>query len=484
MALQNPSNLYSGGQGVFDSRPVLMFQANLMAKKQAKEDALNKLYQDLPTSINSAGMQTKDLHILDGIKDQIGEYWKNNKQSIINPKDSRAQTEYQGLINQAHRVIQVSKNGGDKLKIAAEVLKDPKKAARTPKVVLDKIALAQLPVNDPNYRELEEDDFVFNAEPFDWAKQSKAFSGIKPNDESIEIITDPNTLTKTVKTKSAFDDEAKNNIYNISLSKYNSDPSVEAFVEEELSKPQNYAGLNEDFKKVYKRDIDVNEPAELYAAWSIKSLQGDRVKMKLNDDSKAKIDENFKNAKKMEGIRQGNRLQLLREGLSLREAFKDANEAETSADLDKLFKDKIDKSSPADAFNNQDGAVVDLPMSPVELKVFRKTIPIYNEDGSKKKDKSGKDITEIVDPENISYDKKTGNFRLVGKGYGEVITLPEMKTSYLNNIYSTKSKQNQLPQGSTPIKIKSSSSGSKSVNITTHPNAPKSSSSQKTKISW
>lgn len=232
MALQNPSNLYSGGQGVFDSRPVLMFQANLMAKKQAKEDALNKLYQDLPTSINSAGMQTKDLHILDGIKDQIGEYWKNNKQSIINPKDSRAQTEYQGLINQAHRVIQVSKNGGDKLKIAAEVLKDPKKAARTPKVVLDKIALAQLPVNDPNYRELEEDDFVFNAEPYDETKVFKKYFGdIKMSDSETKVTIDPITKTRKVTTTSGLTDDDKGVIYNRAKTLYDTDPSVEEYVE-------------------------------------------------------------------------------------------------------------------------------------------------------------------------------------------------------------------------------------------------------------
>jgi hypothetical protein len=288
MALQNPSNLYSGGQGVFDSRPVLMFQANLMAKKQAKEDALNKLYQDLPTSINSAGMQTKDLHILDGIKDQIGEYWKNNKQSIINPKDSRAQTEYQGLINQAHRVIQVSKNGGDKLKIAAEVLKDPKKAARTPKVVLDKIALAQLPVNDPNYRELEEDDFVFNAEPYDETKVFKKYFGdIKMSDSETKVTIDPITKTRKVTTTSGLTDDDKGVIYNRAKTLYDTDPSVEEYVEKTLSNPIKFNELNTIFKEAYKKDINPNDPAELYAASMIGKFQTERTNMKVGTNPEA-----------------------------------------------------------------------------------------------------------------------------------------------------------------------------------------------------
>jgi len=285
MAIHNPSNLYSGGQGVFDSRPSLMFQANLYNQKKAKEEAIGKYLQELPSKINSAGLQTKDLPEFDNIMREISDYWKNNKQDIINPKNSMAQTEYMGLIEKQKRHILKSKNGFEALKPFVTISQDPKKAARIPNVTLQKLALAELPVNDSDYREFQPSDMEFNNEPYDETKVFKKYFGdIKMSDSGTKIEIDPNTKTRKVTTTSGLTDNDKEAIYNRAVTLYDTNPSVSDYVEETLSNPVRFNELNNEFKKQYKRDINPSNPAELYAASIIGKFQTERNKIKIGTD--------------------------------------------------------------------------------------------------------------------------------------------------------------------------------------------------------
>lgn len=480
MALHNPSNLYSGGQGIFDSRPSLMFQANLFNQKKAKEEAVSKYLEELPSKINSAGLQTKDLPEFDNIMGQISDYWKNNKQDIINPKNSIAQSEYSGLIEKAKRHILKSKNGLAALEPFINTAKDPKKISRLPNSVLQNVSLAELPVNDPNYREFQASDMEFNNEPFDWAKQSKAFTNIKPNDSGIEIVTDPKTLTKTVITKSSFDDAAKSNIYNIAASKYHSDPSVVDFVQDELSKPQNYNNLNTDFKKQYGRDIDINKPEELYAAYAIGSLQGDKVKMKVSDDSNAKIDKNFSNAKTMEGIRQANRKELASIQSSLRRSSSLEKQQDALNNLEQYFNNQIANGQKISPFIGQMFGIDSkdyllLPMTNEDLENFETTTTSTNEKGNS--------VTVKIRPKKVLYNTKTEEYMPIGDGFtGQKFKRDGMRIAYVNHSANTVPKINILAGsgvkgGQTKETQKSSSSSSKKE----RPNLQK---TNKTKISW
>lgn len=62
MAIHNDPRMYSGGSVVFNSQPEINLYANLMAKKQAKQDAMDQYYQNLHKSINPAGMRTADIN--------------------------------------------------------------------------------------------------------------------------------------------------------------------------------------------------------------------------------------------------------------------------------------------------------------------------------------------------------------------------------------------------------------------------------------
>lgn len=59
MALINPSNLYSGGQGVLDSR-YTNFIIQQEAKKRAQDEAATQYFTKLPEKINTAGVREQD----------------------------------------------------------------------------------------------------------------------------------------------------------------------------------------------------------------------------------------------------------------------------------------------------------------------------------------------------------------------------------------------------------------------------------------
>jgi hypothetical protein len=90
VALQNPSNLYSGGQGILRD-DVVGFIANQEAKKRAKEDALNQYFTKLPEKLNMAGVRLQDLEDPNGnggIYKDI-EDWKSGWRPGMTPQEQQ-----------------------------------------------------------------------------------------------------------------------------------------------------------------------------------------------------------------------------------------------------------------------------------------------------------------------------------------------------------------------------------------------------------
>lgn len=66
MALINPSALYTEGAVKLDTTPSLNFYAQLLAKKQAKKDALDQYYQKLMDTTQGRENQMRPIDIEEG----------------------------------------------------------------------------------------------------------------------------------------------------------------------------------------------------------------------------------------------------------------------------------------------------------------------------------------------------------------------------------------------------------------------------------
>lgn len=112
MAVSIPREVYTLGAVKLNNQPLLQLQGQLLAKKAAKEEAVNKYFTDLSTKINTAGVRTQDLQgQFGGINKDI-EDWRNswiaNKDEIS--KGGMAQQEHLMRYQNILRKIDQSKN--------------------------------------------------------------------------------------------------------------------------------------------------------------------------------------------------------------------------------------------------------------------------------------------------------------------------------------------------------------------------------------
>lgn len=104
-------SMYSAGAVVLDSQATVNMYAQLMAKKQAKDDALNQYFTELPNKINTAGI--KDIHLHSehgGINDDIQKLqsdWRNDADAI--KKGGMAQQKWMSKLNAIHAKVNAAK---------------------------------------------------------------------------------------------------------------------------------------------------------------------------------------------------------------------------------------------------------------------------------------------------------------------------------------------------------------------------------------
>jgi hypothetical protein len=106
MALQLP-NIYTLGQVQVNTQPLAQLQGQLLAKQQAKEEALDKYYNDLTGKITSAGMHSKDIPGFLKEKEELAKYWNSNKNEIS--KGGLAKQEFDARANKIFSHVEQSK---------------------------------------------------------------------------------------------------------------------------------------------------------------------------------------------------------------------------------------------------------------------------------------------------------------------------------------------------------------------------------------
>lgn len=305
MATQLPSNLYSGGAVVFNNQPYIAFQANMMARKQAKDEALDEYYRNLNQSVNPAGVRMRDMPDFEKKMNDLRGYWSQNRDAIKNPMKygAAAQTEYQRKFQDVKNLVAMSKEAEKAKEPFLPILADPDKRSRIPDTFIERLtAYDATPVSDPNFRTLNINELQYNPKPFEIGSFIKKFDHIKPDEDQLLGATDPKTMQRTVTTKKYFGEDAKKSIYGIAASSYLSDPSFKKAVDDTMEDKEAYGRLNEIFKKEFGHDIQT--PEDFAAAYSFEVLKPTGLKVDYETDQFAK-------EKSMEGIRQANAKELI-----------------------------------------------------------------------------------------------------------------------------------------------------------------------------
>jgi hypothetical protein len=275
MALQNPSSLYTAG-AVIAPTPNMALYANLLAKKQAKEEALNQYFTELGDKINTAGVRMQDLTgPTGGINDEIMQWrndWIKNKDSI--KRGGIAQQEHMAKLNQIQRKIAQSKH---RATLALELGKAKFEGKYDPddddlnvienidKSIYDPTSYKQDGVTEYGWQDLSPSvpDFDLNKQNQFWTTASR---GVKPGrifDES-KMRVDKTTGKAFVPYQEAYSPEQIKKISDDAADLVNGDRSARKYYNKILDNPTSdqWKKLNDAYQGIYGKNTIVETPEQ------------------------------------------------------------------------------------------------------------------------------------------------------------------------------------------------------------------------------
>jgi len=367
MAIHNDPRLYSAGNVVFNEQPHVALYANLMARKQARDEAFDQYIRNLNKSVNSAGVRHRDRPYFDKLLSDWQNFTMQNRDAIRNRKngaDIEMQRRYQDVMN----LVNESKAAEAGKKPVVEMMLDPNKRDRLGDDVINMIDAQDQPLyyqnpegnwdRNPDFHPIDYSKIQFQDKPFEQDKYFKQFEDIKRAEQEPIVTRNPNTMTETVTTNSVYDPEAKNIIATRATSDYMNNHAFKKTVDQ-----LNPADYNDVFKQSYGRDIQ--NPADLAAAYTLKGLQSKVTTTKINPDT-------YERQKAMEAIRFANQQKLV----NLRHALDQGDKDKANLWIDDYVDGLVnDAKMQGEYKNNRTGQTVvekDIPLDPTLAKALTK----------------------------------------------------------------------------------------------------------------
>lgn len=336
MALHNPSGLYQG-QAPLNPLPYVNIALQARARKQAREEAIDKYYQNLPNTINDKGVRDQEIEGLNTMKNDIYSFAQQNKEALRNPKkdNGAAQFTLQKKFRDASAYAQESKNRTATAVKLSQLRGNPKYdyIFRDPKII-DKIAAHEAPIGTEGAEGINFDQLTLPPPPFDANKYLTGIK-IKPNPTEPEYKDIPgDKLNRLEITGKKFSPEDLNSLHIQAQTELENNPSFEKQIKENVeANPKIAAQMADIFQKHYGHPVETE--GDLAAAYTLSMLDLTPTQKTVPNTTAIK-DRALRDAKIMEDYRQGNRLQLLGKREEAKAAGEKANDLWIDAYLDKI----------------------------------------------------------------------------------------------------------------------------------------------------
>lgn len=314
-------NPWSAGAVVFDQRPFQAFYERQMARRQAKEDALDNYFKDLNKNLTSTGMRAQDVPSLLRKQGAQQEFFIQNKSAILNPTmdNGDAYTRYMAGHQDAMATINESKAEAKKDQELAKLRFNPeaKHIFDDPKFIEDK-QLDDLPIDDPRRKRF---DLMTNAlppKPID-VKELDAYNKYLVGGIQFDKVPGQTENIGGFKTRTPiytqYSPQNQMKIGSNAANAYDTDKRwrLEAvkFFDEITHNPGELDRYNKVYQSLYGSEID--NPREAWIAKGIADNNMKATEYKEGKDEKALLDYKFAQDKVMEGIRFGHQKQLKKE---------------------------------------------------------------------------------------------------------------------------------------------------------------------------
>lgn len=287
MAINLPSNLYSGEAERINSLPHVQFQTQLLAHKAAKDEALDQYYRKLPETINEKGVRDQEVPVINQKKNDIQDFYMKNRQAIQNPKldNGAAQFNLQKMYRDAGNIVTQSQNraktdlliGKKRFEGGSEYMfQDP--------VFIQKLHNHSLPIGTPGSEEIDLANVAIPPPPFDASKQVKKYSDIKFDDGTPIVKPHPDNKYRNLEiTPKVLGKEAKQAIYERAATDLENDPSFSKQIKETLAKsPDQLQAAAKTFQDNYGHEPQSDH--DLAAGYMINILPKGEVKQRTFDN--------------------------------------------------------------------------------------------------------------------------------------------------------------------------------------------------------
>lgn len=285
MALINPSTLYSGGQGIFDTTPYRVAIQKAQAQKAAQEDALNKYFTELPKTLNDAGTRDQDRPLIDEKVLGLKQYYTQNKDQIL--KGGAAKYNYEKMIRDASGTIEGSKNAGKDALTRGKAYWNPNmRYLYEDKNMIEKIAKADLPLNHPDYKPFDYTEAP-PIKPFDIDKNKKILNLTYKPDETVPLVTnDPsNPMYDIVVQLPVYGQAKRDALRNDALVKMENNTDFKEFIKKQKESPEMNVLLSKTFKEAFGEDM--KDDYDVAAAYQYLQLIPPSQKVKRVTDVEA-----------------------------------------------------------------------------------------------------------------------------------------------------------------------------------------------------
>lgn len=287
----NPqSNPYASGAVVFDSTPYVDFYVKQQVQEKAKDEALDKYFNDWDKSINPAGMRNVDTQDFMNLINENKGYYLKNKAAIKNPAldNGVAYNEWFARNKEATGLVARSKDiaGKEDLINKAIIQAKQKGLPITDRVVQD-LEFFRKPLKSRDWRDYNPDNLDFQPKPFDAIKFTKDIFGDVKFSERQQGKDQKLPETKQIKRvfETYIPDETFPTIRARAAAAYKQSPSVMEYVDQVSQDPIEYRKLNDLFSSKYKRPIQDKGDAAAAVALSFSPVG--KTQEKIIDDKVA-----------------------------------------------------------------------------------------------------------------------------------------------------------------------------------------------------
>lgn len=301
-----PANLYSGGNAILDAQPFVAFQTNLLAREQAKNEAIGNGYQDMLKGLTPAGMRSQEVQPFVAKVNDLQGFYQQNQDKIKNPRidNGAAQSEFNSRYNDAMGYAQQSKNAAGINKQVEDFRQKALLAGQsTTDQNMNDLIAHEYPIGDPRHKDFDVTSLNLNPKPLDIQKRVSLYSDMKPSKTTDAITPSTDDPSKSIVTTTAvFSPDDIKTVANRAMASYQSDPSFKMTIDNIAKDPIQYKQYNDLYNHVMGKNFDIGHPEELAFAHDLSLLQKNNTTQKVIPNETYVENQKFQHQVALKGV--------------------------------------------------------------------------------------------------------------------------------------------------------------------------------------